>query len=361
MVIRVIKIYQFIISPFLGKNCRYIPSCSQYTIESIKKNGIYYGIITSLGRILRCNPLSRRKITDEVKKISNHQKIFHKKIIVLFSIIFFLAYYYNTLAEEQTEENNIKEKKITTETKQISAKNQRKLDIIKKIGKIREVYILNQDIDIKGEIYQKIQNINIKKKPYNKFARKKIPYSILTDSRDKKNRHIQFLLKEKHLISGAFNAIYEDNNQGFLAFLKKLKNPNIINIKTGETLLTEAIKLKRKKIIQYLIAFGLNLDKPNSRGETPVHIAINMKKTNILSTLLQFGADRNIVDKNGNTYLMQAINIAHIPTIKTILDAGVPNAYAVNKNELTALDMAYIGKKQITIKLLENYKIFRNF
>jgi putative membrane protein insertion efficiency factor len=69
VIIKVIKIYQFIISPFLGKNCRFLPTCSQYTIESVKKNGAFYGITLSIARILKCNPFFKGGV-DEVRDIS---------------------------------------------------------------------------------------------------------------------------------------------------------------------------------------------------------------------------------------------------------------------------------------------------
>lgn len=53
-----IKLYQLFISPFLGSNCRYTPTCSQYCIESIDENGILKGTLLSLKRILRCHPFS---------------------------------------------------------------------------------------------------------------------------------------------------------------------------------------------------------------------------------------------------------------------------------------------------------------
>ena len=51
-----IKIYQIVISPYLGNNCRYYPTCSNYAIEAIEKKGIIIGIRMSILRILRCNP-----------------------------------------------------------------------------------------------------------------------------------------------------------------------------------------------------------------------------------------------------------------------------------------------------------------
>lgn len=54
--IKLIKFYQKHISI---KNCRFIPSCSQYTIEAILKHGFFKGVLLGAWRILRCNPFSK--------------------------------------------------------------------------------------------------------------------------------------------------------------------------------------------------------------------------------------------------------------------------------------------------------------
>ena len=51
-----IKIYQLLISPVIGKNCRYLPTCSEYTIECLKQFGIIKGIFLSFKRISKCHP-----------------------------------------------------------------------------------------------------------------------------------------------------------------------------------------------------------------------------------------------------------------------------------------------------------------
>ena len=51
-----IKIYQKLISPFLGSSCRFTPTCSHYAIEVIDKFGIIKGTFLSIKRILKCNP-----------------------------------------------------------------------------------------------------------------------------------------------------------------------------------------------------------------------------------------------------------------------------------------------------------------
>ena len=52
-----IKIYQFILSPYLAPSCRYIPSCSEYTVEAISKHGAVKGSVLGVSRICRCHPL----------------------------------------------------------------------------------------------------------------------------------------------------------------------------------------------------------------------------------------------------------------------------------------------------------------
>lgn len=53
-----IRFYQRAISPLLGSNCRYYPSCSNYTYQAIEKYGVAKGGWMGLRRILRCHPWS---------------------------------------------------------------------------------------------------------------------------------------------------------------------------------------------------------------------------------------------------------------------------------------------------------------
>lgn len=54
--ILVIKIYQVLISPVLGPQCRFTPTCSQYAVEAFKKHGLFKGSWLTLKRIARCHP-----------------------------------------------------------------------------------------------------------------------------------------------------------------------------------------------------------------------------------------------------------------------------------------------------------------
>lgn len=48
--------YKYSISPLLPSACRYTPTCSEYTIQAIKKYGPFKGGVLAIKRILRCNP-----------------------------------------------------------------------------------------------------------------------------------------------------------------------------------------------------------------------------------------------------------------------------------------------------------------
>ena len=51
-----VKIYQWVISPWLPKTCRYEPSCSQYAIEALREHGPFTGLLLGTKRILSCHP-----------------------------------------------------------------------------------------------------------------------------------------------------------------------------------------------------------------------------------------------------------------------------------------------------------------
>ncbi len=61
-----IKGYTFLISPLLGCNCRYQPTCSAYAHEAIEKHGCIKGLYLTFRRIFRCHPWSKHPFKDPV-------------------------------------------------------------------------------------------------------------------------------------------------------------------------------------------------------------------------------------------------------------------------------------------------------
>jgi len=59
ILILIIKGYQIIISPIFSQSCRFYPTCSQYSIESIKKYGTFKGGLKAVKRIAKCHPFSK--------------------------------------------------------------------------------------------------------------------------------------------------------------------------------------------------------------------------------------------------------------------------------------------------------------
>ena len=65
--IKLIKIYRYLFSPLLGHTCRYLPTCSEYSIDALKAYGFFKGLFLSLKRVLTCNPWGEGGF-DPVKK-----------------------------------------------------------------------------------------------------------------------------------------------------------------------------------------------------------------------------------------------------------------------------------------------------
>jgi putative membrane protein insertion efficiency factor len=57
ILIKFIKGYRFLISPLLGYSCRYLPTCSEYSIEALTTYGFFKGLLISIKRILSCHPI----------------------------------------------------------------------------------------------------------------------------------------------------------------------------------------------------------------------------------------------------------------------------------------------------------------
>ena len=59
VLLALIRFYQGTLSPYIGRNCKYIPTCSNYAYEAISKYGALKGTRLAIWRILRCNPFSK--------------------------------------------------------------------------------------------------------------------------------------------------------------------------------------------------------------------------------------------------------------------------------------------------------------
>jgi uncharacterized protein len=51
-----IKVYKKLLSPVLGRHCRFWPTCSDYTAQAIEKYGAGHGLFLGLRRLLKCHP-----------------------------------------------------------------------------------------------------------------------------------------------------------------------------------------------------------------------------------------------------------------------------------------------------------------
>jgi len=56
LLLALIGVYRYLISPLLGPNCRFHPSCSEYAAQAIARHGVWGGLGLSLRRVLRCHP-----------------------------------------------------------------------------------------------------------------------------------------------------------------------------------------------------------------------------------------------------------------------------------------------------------------
>ena len=67
ILVKLIKFYKYLISPLIGHSCRYLPTCSDYSIEALEKFGFLKGLLLILKRVFSCHPWSDGGF-DPVKK-----------------------------------------------------------------------------------------------------------------------------------------------------------------------------------------------------------------------------------------------------------------------------------------------------
>jgi hypothetical protein len=71
MLIAIIKFYKYFISPLLGDNCRFYPSCSTYSLQALQLHGAIIGSYLTLKRLLRCHPFHEGGIDPVPEKFGN--------------------------------------------------------------------------------------------------------------------------------------------------------------------------------------------------------------------------------------------------------------------------------------------------
>ena len=71
MLIAIIKFYKYFISPLLGSNCRFYPSCSSYSLEALQRHGAIIGSFLTLKRLLKCHPFHQGGIDPVPEKFGN--------------------------------------------------------------------------------------------------------------------------------------------------------------------------------------------------------------------------------------------------------------------------------------------------
>ena len=69
-----IRAYRYFLSPFLGSNCRYYPSCSAYAQESIERFGVIKGGWMATRRITRCHPWHEGGYDPVPENVNDHNK-----------------------------------------------------------------------------------------------------------------------------------------------------------------------------------------------------------------------------------------------------------------------------------------------
>ena len=78
--IYIIKFYQYFISPLLGSRCRYLPTCSEYYIDSLRTHGLIKGSILGIKRIFSCHPFKILGGGDGLDIVPNKKDLTKEKL-----------------------------------------------------------------------------------------------------------------------------------------------------------------------------------------------------------------------------------------------------------------------------------------
>ena len=75
LILGMIKLYQLLLSPLLGTNCRFHPTCSNYAIQAIDRYGVLKGGYLSLRRLIKCHPFHEGGFDPVPDTAEDHQRI----------------------------------------------------------------------------------------------------------------------------------------------------------------------------------------------------------------------------------------------------------------------------------------------
>ena len=87
LLVKLIKFYQFFISPMLGSNCRYYPTCSEYAIIEFENDKIYRAFFNTFVRLLTCNQFFKGGIDYPVVKKEIKKSFFIKKPTIKYWLV----------------------------------------------------------------------------------------------------------------------------------------------------------------------------------------------------------------------------------------------------------------------------------
>ena len=76
-----LRVYQYAISPYIARSCRYTPTCSIYAIKSIEKFGVFRGSLLAAKRVGRCHPWHEGGYDPVPEDINSPSKQDHSKMI----------------------------------------------------------------------------------------------------------------------------------------------------------------------------------------------------------------------------------------------------------------------------------------
>ncbi len=96
-IVFLIRLYQYLLSPWVGRQCRFKPTCSDFSIEAIKKHGVRIGIFLMIRRIFSCHPWADGGIDPVPQKfrLFDYVKKLHEKFYInwIFLAIFFRSFF----------------------------------------------------------------------------------------------------------------------------------------------------------------------------------------------------------------------------------------------------------------------------